>query len=251
MIHIIDTDGRILHSSPAASSEQSHGQLLHPTSALSRRSSYTDGYSAYSYWGPNSNKSAISQFSTTWTVPPVPASANGQLLYIFNALVPTSLATILQPVLQFGVSSAGGGNYWAVASWYVNGAILYYSALSQVQPGQVLTGVMTLQGNKTTTSGTTYNYNVAFSGITSSSMTISSKDIFTYTYEALEIYTTAGPSNLPTGKTAMKSINIVNQNGQHPAVNWTAWSNTAEGFGVKVVNNTGVLGEVDLVYPTQ
>ena len=32
---------------------------------------------------------------------------------------PADTSAVLQPVLQWGVSAAGGGNYWAIASWYL------------------------------------------------------------------------------------------------------------------------------------
>lgn len=243
-IHIIASDGSIIHTAPTSKN-------IRRDSAEIFSRAYTDGYAAYSYWGPNPNSSAIANFSTSWVVPAVPTKADGQLLYVFNALVPTSLDTILQPVLQFGVSSAGGGNYWAVASWYVNGPEVYYSSLYPVSPGQTLSGVMSLQGSKTASTGKVqYSYNSVFSGITSTSMTINSKELLTYAYEALEIYTTSGATDLPYGTTTLKSINIVDQNGQHPTVNWTPVSNTAEGFGVTIVANGGNNGEIDLVYPS-
>uniref|UniRef100_A0A8H8CEJ3 Uncharacterized protein n=1 Tax=Psilocybe cubensis TaxID=181762 RepID=A0A8H8CEJ3_PSICU len=258
--HFVPAGARVEHAEDAIHIISSNGTIIHsaPSSKRSRRDSaeifsraYTDGYAAYSYWGPNPNTSAIANFSTSWVVPEVPARADGQLLYVFNALVPTSLDTILQPVLQFGVSSAGGGNYWAVASWYVNGPEVYYSSLYPVSVGQTVSGVMTLQGNKTSSTGKVqYSYNSVFSGISSTSMTINSNELLTYTYEALEIYTTSGATDLPTGKTTLKSINIVDQNGQHPTVNWTPVSNTAEGFGITVVTNGGNNGEIDLVYPS-
>lgn len=258
--HFVPEGARVEHSEEAIHIISSGGSIIHtaPTAKNTRRDSaeifsraYTDGYAAYSYWGPNPNTSVIANFSTSWIVPDVPAKADGQLLYVFNALVPTSLDTILQPVLQFGVSSAGGGSYWAVGSWYVNGPEVYYSTLYPVSPGQAISGVMTLQGNKTSSTGKVqYSYNSVFSGIASTSMTINSNELLTYAYEALEIYTTSGATDLPTGKTTLKSINIVDQNGQHPTVNWTPVSNTAEGFGVTVVTNGANNGEIDLVYPS-
>ena len=54
---------------------------------------------------------------------------------------------IYPPVLQWGPSAAGGGNYWAVASWYADGqgGQAFYSQLVQVSnPGDILVGIMTL-----------------------------------------------------------------------------------------------------------
>jgi hypothetical protein len=51
-----------------------------------------------------------------WTVPSNPAT-NGGTIFFFNGIEPSVQTYILQPVLQYGSSAAGGGNYWAIASW--------------------------------------------------------------------------------------------------------------------------------------
>jgi len=52
--------------------------------------------------------------------------------------------SIIQPVLQWGSSAAGGGQYWAIASWFVGGAHTVYSDLKQVSSGDTIYGNMTL-----------------------------------------------------------------------------------------------------------
>jgi len=47
---------------------------------------------------------------------------------------------MLQPVLQYGVSPAGGGNYWAIASWLVSSNQAFYSPLEAVYPGNSISG---------------------------------------------------------------------------------------------------------------
>ena len=41
-------------------------------------------------------------------------------IFLFNGI--QNSTSIYQPVLQWGPSAAGGGNFWTVASWYVDGA---------------------------------------------------------------------------------------------------------------------------------
>ena len=97
----------------------------------------------------NTTGHPISYFSTKWIVPPAPATDNGQLVYLFNGIQQTSSGPfILQPVLQWGVSPAGGGSYWSITNWYVNGmgGIALKGNLVQVNSGDVLRGVMTLTG---------------------------------------------------------------------------------------------------------
>ncbi|KDR70789.1 hypothetical protein GALMADRAFT_159667 [Galerina marginata CBS 339.88] len=242
-VQLVGADGTIIHSAQITKevSGKSSLSVVPPTVAPRALSS---GYVAYAY-AKNSGTSPITSFSTSWAVPANPASSNGQLLYYFNALVPDSLDAILQPVLQFGVSPAGGGSYWAVASWFIVGSITYYSPLTQVQPGQMLHGVMT---RNTTTSP--YKWNSVFTGVTHSSLTISTTEVLDYAYEALEIYTASSASSLPVGQTAMTAINVVTQNGQSPALTWTAVGDPTDGISMSIVSPSTTSGSMQIKYPT-
>src|ERR1700735_749232 len=123
------------------------------------------GWITYAYWN-NSTGKPITSFRTNWVVPPVPATDSGQTIFLFNGIQNSTM--IYQPVLQWGPSAAGGGNYWAVASWYADGqgGKSFYSSLVRVNPGQVLVGVM----NETKQSGTNFNYNCQFTGIVNTSL---------------------------------------------------------------------------------
>lgn len=57
------------------------------------------------------------EFGGDWTVPAPPPDNN--LVFMFNGLEPGDGSKILQPVLWWGVSHAGGGNYWSIAAWWV------------------------------------------------------------------------------------------------------------------------------------
>ena len=69
----------------------------------------------------NGGSNPIIYFSTKWVVPPAPSASDGQTVFLFNGLQPDNGAHILQPVLQWGPSAAGGGNYWSITNWYVDG----------------------------------------------------------------------------------------------------------------------------------
>lgn len=58
--------------------------------------------------------------SSVITVPPAPSTTTPQTLYYFTGLQSTldSDCGIIQPVLQWGVSPAGGGSFWGIASWW-------------------------------------------------------------------------------------------------------------------------------------
>ena len=85
---------------------------------------------------------------STWTVPPAPSTDSGQTIFLFNGI--QNYGTnygILQPVLQWGPSAAGGGSYWSIASWYVtSGGDAFHTTLIQVDEGDVLIGLMTFTG---------------------------------------------------------------------------------------------------------
>ncbi|KDR70795.1 hypothetical protein GALMADRAFT_229827 [Galerina marginata CBS 339.88] len=246
-VHLIGADGAIIHSAPVSTQVSTNPKFTATKTSVAPRA-LTSGYVAYSYW-KNAGKSNIASFSTSWTVPPLPAKQDGQILYIFNALVPNSFDGIFQPVLQFGYTPAGGGNYWAVASWYLIGTHTYYTAPAQVSVGQNLTGVMKFLSSSKSGSTTTYLWNSVFTGIPSTSLTIGSDEIFNYAYEALEIYTATGPSDLPTGTTMMGNITIATVDGAHPALNWTSVSDSTEGFQMAVVSSASTNGAMRITYP--
>jgi hypothetical protein len=128
---------------------------------------FGSGWITYASW-TNNTGSPISLFSTNWVVPPDPATQSGQTIFLFNGIQNSSM--IYQPVLQWGPSAAGGGNYWAVASWYADGqgGPAFYSQLVQVNPGDVLTGIMTLTGQ----SPAGFSYNCEFQGIANTGLPV-------------------------------------------------------------------------------
>ncbi|KAH9479927.1 hypothetical protein JR316_0008523 [Psilocybe cubensis] len=246
-VHLIAADGTIIHSAPVSKTISTKSKISGtPTSFAPRELS--SGYVAYSYWKNNAT-SDIGSFSTTWSVPPTPAKKDGQILYIFNALIPSSFDGIFQPVLQFGSTPAGGGNYWAVASWYLIGSNTYYTVPAQVKAGQSLTGVMSLKSTTVSGNTTTFHWNSVFTSVPSTSLSISTTEVFNYAYEALEIYTASGASDLPTGKTMMTNINIATQDGLHPPLNWTSISDSTEGFQMAVLSSASTNGTMQITYP--
>jgi len=83
--------------------------------------------------------------TASWIVPPAPTSEDGQTLFFFPGFEDTNnVISIVQPVLQFGPSTAGGGNFWAVASWNccISGTT-WYSPLLDVSSGDTILGAIT------------------------------------------------------------------------------------------------------------
>lgn len=106
--------------------------------------------------------------ATTWNLlyailqVPTWNPSGGGTNYYFPGLVDSSSPNaILQPVLQFGESNAGGGDYWAIASWYVekNGTT-YATYVSGVNQGdRLLTSIYlnSVTGNPNV-AGSVYNW---------------------------------------------------------------------------------------------
>jgi len=190
------------------------------------------GWVAYGYWY-NTGSSPISSFSTVWTVPPVPRANHGQTVFLFNSIEPASGNAILQPVLQYGPSAAGGGAYWAVASWYLVGNRVYHTRPIRVSVGQALTGVIFLLSG----SGTSWNYETYFSGIGGTGLIVFGSAQLVWATETLEAYGVTSQLDYPTGSTIFSSIYLRTRAGI-PYVRWTAISDATDGH-ITTINTQG------------
>jgi hypothetical protein len=204
-----------------------------------------NGWITYASW-TNSTGAPVSRFTTSWVVPPEPATDNGQTIFLFNGI--QNSTNIYQPVLQWGPSAAGGGSEWNVASWYVDGAggTTFFSTLVRVNVGDVLTGVMTLTGQ----SAAGFSYDCVFQGIANTSLPVMNIQELTWLIETLECYGMTTCSDYPdTDKTAMSAIGI--QTGAAtPDVTWTVNNDVTDcGQHTMVFSEeAGGGGEVDLWY---
>ena len=127
------------------------------------------GWWLSSWW---STTSQITSLSADWTVPANPTS-NGGTIFLFPSVESTGGTWIVQPVLQWGSSAAGGGNSWNLASWYVGQGTSLHTALLSTSAGHVLHG------------------NMSRSGGSSSSWTIKATDTTTGYYRTLGASTSA------------------------------------------------------------
>jgi len=180
-----------------------------------------DGWAAYVYdqgTGPT-----INSYNGSWTVPAMPADQGTQTLFLFTGLqdnfgldresdIP-AVTNIIQPVLQFGPSEAGGGTYWALASWYVDSnSNAYYSALTQTQTGHGIQGNMMRNANRVW----------VIQSIDTNTNQMTTLNIATNTTEpwafvTLEVYTVSSCNEYPTGSVTFS--NLVFMPSQQPS--WT------------------------------
>jgi hypothetical protein len=116
------------------------------TEVLIRTPGTGNGWVEADQWNvPLAATDDIDYLAGSWTVPAYPVE-NGALIYLFNGIEPASARWILQPVLQYGASPAGGGEYWAVASWLVSSNQAFYSPLQTVYPGNSIKGYTEMTG---------------------------------------------------------------------------------------------------------
>ncbi len=217
---------------------------MRPRAGLAVSPALGSGWITYSGW-VNTTGTPISSFATTWTVPRAPSTNHGQTIFLFNGIEPSDYSHILQPVLQWGSSAAGGGAYWSVASWYVGGGNAFHTNLVAVNEGDVLVGVMTVVGE----SGHSFNYVSSFQGIANTSLPINNNPELTWASETLESYNVTTCSDYPaTDTTPMTQVNI-RTGSTTPSLAWSVYNSVTDCGQRTVIAVDGANnGEVDLSY---
>jgi hypothetical protein len=204
----------------------------------------TNDWIAYASW-INRSGQPVSLFQSTWTVPAAPSTHSGQTIYLWNGMtVPRVM--LLQPVLQWGSDSFGGGNFWAVGCWLVlaNNTVLQYSGLTSVAVGDVLVGVITL----TRHTGGSFSYRCEFQGIANTTLHVHNFPEFTRALHTLEAYDLTRCSDYPASSpTSFRSIEILTA-AVHPALNWTPTLVFTDCGQSVTVNNANPGGQIDISY---
>jgi hypothetical protein len=182
-----------------------------------------NGWVAYSSWFIGESN-WLSRQSARFVVPDVPPAlgqrpAHLALLYYFPGIMNGS--RILQPVLQFGNSPAGGGANWAIASWSCNdGSACYHGPLVTVGPGDVIDG--SIQANDCGAGGNcTWQIHT---GSRWGSSELGWADGTPYTQAtggALEVYGLTSCDEIPVGPTVMTDVAVFDQQGSQQAPAWT------------------------------
>jgi len=203
-----------------------------------------NGWAAYTYWQNPDKSKPIVYYTTSWTVPALPKTQGNQTLFIFNGMQDgvTQTSYIVQPVLQWGGSAAGGGKYWAVTNWYVSASQAFFGKLQTVAVGTKLTGVMTETGF----TGKNFNYTSAFTGYPDSvNLKVSNVPQANWAAETLEVYgvSAAGqyPAQTSMAFSAIQMLRLdstaVMQNKSDAPLSWTAVAATSGTTPNAVVNS--------------
>ena len=203
------------------------------------------GWITYASWA-NTTGQPISLFSTSWTVPPAPATQSGQTIFIFNSLADAAQDDIVQPVLQWGAGAPGGGNYWAVASPQRRKAFPNCSStLVPVDEGRPLGGKITL----TDQSGGSFSSLAEFESIPGTALPVQNITELVTATETLEAYQLSACSDYPNSPgTSMTSIDL-RANNSPVLMAWTPTNKVVDcGQKTNIVSNTNPGGQVDLIY---
>lgn len=210
---------------------------------------YVQGWIAYTYWSNPGTSTPITNFTTTWSVPNAPGTKGSQTIFLFNGMQDgtTSTSYIIQPVLQWGPSAAGGGKYWAITNWYVSSSQAFYGSLVTVSAGTSLTGVM----KQTAVSGSNYSYNSSFTGYSAASaLQVNNVPQAFWAAETLESYSVSTPSTMYPTNTDVRLTGIgILEGSTHPTITWTPVQATAgSAQRAVVVSNSTTNGEVDIYF---
>jgi hypothetical protein len=178
-----------------------------------------NGWVEYADWRTNATPGL---FATTWHVPDLPATDSGQTIFYFPSYEPVDGTAIVQPVLQYGVSAAGGGSYWAIASWWVGPNGARYSSLLQVNPGDTIRGTITA-------SSCDGNGGCKFVIVTrdetldnSRQLTVVESVPYTWTQAAvLEMYNVSACNELPVSSVTFSSFVFNDESGLPLSPTWT------------------------------
>lgn len=187
-------------------------------------------------------------FSTNYKVPAQPKESNSQLIYIFTGLGGGGTwSRILQPVLQWGVSPAGGGDYWAICNWYVFGnGEFFHDSLIKVNQGDELKAVIM----QTSFDNKRYSYTSYFDGY-SSGLHILNEDELNTAYIVFETYNVKRKEEYPTDeKIRFNNIKLNSGIDEHYGT-WTSfddWNNPKNDLGqkTKIVFNNRESGIIEI-----
>jgi hypothetical protein len=204
------------------------------------------GWITFASW-QNPGPEPISQFATDWAVPNEPTAGNaGQTIFLFNALQNAPRTNLLQPVLQWGTSQAGGGPFWSISNWYIDtSGHVWHSESVPVLPGQVVTGIISLgQENNGV-----FSYVISFEGYPTLDLKVAGIEELICAAETLEAYQIGDCAEYPASSfTAMSNIAIA-AGGEAPALTWAIQNNSTRcGEHSIIASSENPGGQVNIVY---
>jgi hypothetical protein len=236
---VLDRTGKPVHEV-----ERSNEPIGPPPAELAlSRATDSKRWTSRAIW-ENTSQYPIERFTTHFRVPPYPRVDSGQTLFIFNVAQPAHYRSALLPVLQYGRSAAGGGNYWAVATWYITSRCVYHTPLAQVEIAAPLYAAINLTHvNQHPRRPTTYDYAARFSGIEETVLNLRYSEELKNIALVLQGVNIRTPENYPPGVTLFypTDVSLV------PHLKWLV--DDGDRVNVTVDVNTPVNGEITFKYP--
>jgi hypothetical protein len=205
----------------------------------------------------------ITASSATLYVPPLPSSYDGQQIGLWNGIQSSNGGALLQPVLQYGVSPAGGGAFWSIVSFALFPNNNYFTGYEIVNPGDEI-----LLQTSATQTGVTLNWTIKATDLTGGAFT--SQGVWTTGYQfnfdiggAMEVYRAISCNDFPgssgvglPGLASFFNVSIANNGGQRQGFVGQVCANTpnscqpqytgpACGFAVGITSDQT---EINLLY---
>ncbi|KAF7292748.1 hypothetical protein MIND_01173300 [Mycena indigotica] len=218
-------------------------------SAASAAATMASGWITYASWVSSApDTQPIKNFTTSFTSPQEPASNIGQTLFLFNGLCPADGTSIIQPVLQYGYSSRGGGSYWSSGAWYAFSNTEFFA--SPLEPTPDNWALNATIGLTNFTAGTGYTYAINMQGAPGAKLTVTSPQNLVWATIALESYGVTSIKNYPAGSTSFNQVSLLLSNGTVPAPtqSWAVFNNNTDGITTTVVANKFNGGVVKINY---
>lgn len=206
------------------------------------------------------NTDMITEFRTSWTVPPSPTIKSQQTVFLFNGMLPSALnvsyKAILQPVLQWGNVNIGGGAYWSVLSWYVilketapgKWAVNHVTRTEpiRVKPGRTVIGVITQEFDE---KFGLFACTSRFEGIKGTELTIEIPDELVRNVIALEAYKLFDEKELPATEYSSFVDTILQTSKSRVKPTW-ALQNLIKDSNIqaKAVSHNEIEDQIDIYY---
>ena len=174
---------------------------------------------------------ATTQMSGKWQVPSSPTTNDGQTIFIFDGTENGPQTDIIQPVIQWGPSAAGGGAFWALASWYVTSSGSYLvSKLIGINAGDAISGSLTASGCVSGTCSWVIKGEDTTLG-TKTVLSVKGIDAQTHAVVTLEVYGVSKCSDYPaSGESIFKGLSV----NSAPPTSWTKLIFQNDGCGEKI-----------------
>ena len=157
-----------------------------------------------------------------WNVPLQPLGrvvGSSQTYFTFPGLQSTF---IIQPVLQYGQSAAGGGEGWTMASWRCHSSMgCFHSSLKGTTPGHTLIGTV----EASNCAGANCTWTITTRDATSNVQTVlTATDTYNYWWGvggSVEVYGLTSCDQFPTNGVFFNNIALYDQNSVLLSPNWT------------------------------